>query len=129
MTDSPCGRYAAEMRRKVDSFIEKNNAEQALEDGAETKVLTPEEEAKLLDVKRKQPLQHILSLVRKAFQDYDLIAENDRICVGISGGKDSVALLSALAALRRFYPKKFELRAMTVAMGFPEMDFSVIAAS
>ena len=68
MTDSPCVRYGAEMRRKVDSFIEK---------------------------------KHILSLVRKAVQDYDLIAENDRICVGISGGKDSVALLSALAALRR----------------------------
>ncbi len=69
----------------------------------------------------------MLSLVRKAVQDYDMIAEGDKVCVGISGGKDSMALLSVLAALRRFYPKHFDLQAVTVSMGFENMDFGPVA--
>ena len=55
------------------------------------------------------------------------IKDGDKIAVGISGGKDSLTLLCALAALRRFYPKKFELCAITVDMGFEGSDFSSIA--
>ena len=47
-------------------------------------------------------LQELLGPVRAAVQQYDMIGENDRIAVGLSGGKDSAALLAALAALRRF---------------------------
>ena len=53
-------------------------------------------------------LQELLGPVRAAVQQYDMIGENDRIAVGLSGGKDSAALLAALAALRRFYPIPFQ---------------------
>lgn len=59
-------------------------------------------------------MQKILSKVRKACQDYNLISEGDKIAVGLSGGKDSLVLLGAMALLRRFYPKKFEVVAITI---------------
>ena len=52
-------------------------------------------------------LQRLLSLTRKAMDDYQMIQEGDKIAVGISGGKDSLTLLYAMANLRQFYPKKF----------------------
>ena len=55
-----------------------------------------------------------------------MIADGDRIAVGISGGKDSLTLLYALSGLRRFYPKKFELAALTVDLGFDQYDLSEI---
>ena len=58
-------------------------------------------------------LQQLYSYVRQAIDDYQMIADGDRIAVGISGGKDSLTLLYALSGLRRFYPKKFELAALT----------------
>lgn len=73
-------------------------------------------------------LQRLLSLARRAIDDYHMIEEGDKIAVGISGGKDSLTLLYALSNLRRFYPKKFELEAITVALGFRGMDFSGISA-
>ena len=72
--------------------------------------------------------RRLLSYVRRAVDDYEMITEGDRICVGISGGKDSLALLAGLANLRYFYPKKFELVALTVDMGFDGVDFSEIDA-
>lgn len=71
-------------------------------------------------------LQQLLSYTRKAIDDYHMIEEGDRIAVGISGGKDSLTMLYALANLRRFYPKKFELEAISVDLGFEHMDFSKI---
>ncbi len=79
-------------------------------------------------MKEKDLIRRILSYTRKAVQDYDLIQEGDHVCVGLSGGKDSLALLCALADLRRFYPKKFELSAVTVSLGFPDMDYSGVQA-
>ena len=72
--------------------------------------------------------RRLLSYVRRAVDDYEMIQEGDRICVGISGGKDSLALLAGLAGLRHFYPKRFELVALTVDMGFDGVDFSAIEA-
>ncbi|MGL4799940.1 MAG: tRNA 2-thiocytidine biosynthesis TtcA family protein [Cellulosilyticaceae bacterium] len=69
-------------------------------------------------------IQHLLSYVRRAIQDYDMIQEGDRIAVGISAGKDSLALLLALSYLKRFYPKSFELEAVTVSLGFDNFDLS-----
>ena len=68
--------------------------------------------------------KRILSYTRRAVDDYEMIREGDKIAVGVSAGKDSLALLCALADLRRFYPKKFELCAITVDMGFEGADFS-----
>ena len=69
----------------------------------------------------------LLSYTRRAVDDYSMINDGDKIAVGVSAGKDSLALLCALSQLRRFYPKKFELIAITVDMGFEGMDLSPIA--
>lgn len=71
-------------------------------------------------------LQQVLSLVRKAVDDYHMIEPGDRIAVGISGGKDSLTLLYALQGLRRFYPAAFDLCAVTVDLGFGNLDLSAI---
>ena len=73
-------------------------------------------------------LQRILSFARRAISDYDMIKSNDKVAVGISGGKDSMSLLAAMAELRRFYPVPFTLCAITVDMGFKNADFSPVAA-
>lgn len=67
-------------------------------------------------------LQQLLSYTRKAVDDYQMIEEGDHIAVGISGGKDSLTLLYALHGLKRFYPKKFELSAITVDLGYEKFD-------
>lgn len=71
-------------------------------------------------------LQQLLSHTRKALDDYNMIEDGDRIAIGISGGKDSMTLLYALAHIQRFYPKKFDIEAITVSMGFHDMDFSPV---
>jgi tRNA 2-thiocytidine biosynthesis protein TtcA len=72
-------------------------------------------------------LQQLLSYTRKALDDYNMIEDGDRIAIGISGGKDSLTLLYALSNIRRFYPKRFELEAITVNMGFEEADFTAVS--
>ena len=69
-------------------------------------------------------LQKILSKVRRAVDEYHMIEEGDRIAVGVSGGKDSLTLLVALAELRRFYPKKFEVVGVSLDMGYPDVSFA-----
>ena len=71
-------------------------------------------------------LQKLCSYTRRAVDDYQLIADGDHIAVGISGGKDSLTLLYALAGLRRFYPKKFSLSALTVDLGHDGIRYSEV---
>lgn len=71
-------------------------------------------------------LQQLYSLVRKAIDDYHMIEENDRIAVGISGGKDSLTLLYALHGLKNFYPKRFSIHAVTVDLGFGNLNLEDI---
>ena len=56
-------------------------------------------------------MQKLLSKTRQAINDFNMINDNDKIAVGLSGGKDSLTLLYALAGLKRFYPNKFEIDA------------------
>ena len=67
-------------------------------------------------------MQRILSYIRKAIEDYNMIEEGDKIGVALSGGKDSISLLMGMKALQRFYPKKFELVAITVDPGSDTFD-------
>ena len=72
-------------------------------------------------------MKRLLSYTRRAIDDYSMIEEGDKIAVGVSAGKDSLTLLCAMAYLRRFYPKKFDLIAITIDMGFEGgMDFSPV---
>jgi len=71
-------------------------------------------------------LQQLYSVVRKAIDDYQMIEENDKIAIGISGGKDSLAMLYALSGLRRFYPQKFEVHAITIDLGFDNLNLDKI---
>lgn len=73
-------------------------------------------------------VQQLYSFARRAIDDYQMIADGDKIAVGISGGKDSLALLYALAGLRRFYPNPFELVAISVDLGYEGFDLSKIQA-
>lgn len=73
-------------------------------------------------------LQQVFSYVRKAIDDYHMIEENDKIAIGISGGKDSLTLLYALHGLQRFYPKHFDIYAVTVDLGFQNLNLEEIKA-
>jgi tRNA(Ile)-lysidine synthetase-like protein len=72
-------------------------------------------------------LQKLLSYTRRAIDCYQMIDEGDKLAVGISGGKDSLTLLYALAELKKFYPKKFDVIAITVNLGFENFDTSDIS--
>ena len=63
-------------------------------------------------------MQKLLGQMRKAIEEYGMIEEGDRIAVGVSGGKDSLALLCGLARLRRFLGREFSLFAVTLDLGF-----------
>lgn len=73
-------------------------------------------------------LQQVLSLTRRAIDDYHMIQAGDKIAIGISGGKDSLTLLYALHGLKRFYPESFDIHAVTVDLGFGNQNFDQIKA-
>lgn len=72
-------------------------------------------------------MQHILGLVRRCVEDYHMIDPGETVAVGVSGGKDSLLTLAALAQLRRFYPVPFNVHAITLETGTPGMSFDAVA--
>lgn len=72
-------------------------------------------------------MQKILGYMRKAIEDYNMIEDGDKIAVGLSGGKDSTTLLLGLKTLQRFYPKKFEIVAVTINPGFDNFDVTALS--
>lgn len=72
-------------------------------------------------------LQKLYSYLRQAIDKYNMIEDGDKIAIGVSGGKDSLTLLYGLSGLRRFYPKKFDVVAVTVDLGYEGFDCSEIA--
>lgn len=71
-------------------------------------------------------MQKLLSKIRRAVDDYHMIEDGDKIAVGVSGGKDSLTLLCALAELRRFYPAKFEVVGVSLHMGYPDVSYNEV---
>ena len=71
-------------------------------------------------------MQRILSYMRKAIEDYNMIEENDKIAICLSGGKDSITMLHAFKALQRFYPKKFDIIAISINPGFEFFDTKLL---
>ena len=72
-------------------------------------------------------MQKILGQVRRCVEDYHMIDAGDVVAVGVSGGKDSLVTLTALARLRVFYPIPFTVRAITLETGAPGMSFDAVA--
>ena len=72
-------------------------------------------------------MQHILGQVRRCVEDYHMIEAGDKVAVGVSGGKDSLLTLTALARLRDFYPIPFQVEAITLETGTPGMSFDAVA--
>ena len=73
-------------------------------------------------------MKKVLGCIRKADQEFDMIQDNDKICVGVSGGKDSVLLLYCLSLYKKFADVKFDVVGVHIEMGFPNMDFSEVDA-
>lgn len=71
-------------------------------------------------------MQRILSHMRKAIEEYHMIEEGDKIAVCLSGGKDSITMLHAFKALQRFYPKKFQIIAVSIDPGFEFFDTDLL---
>ena len=71
-------------------------------------------------------MQKILSHMRKAIEEYHMIEEGDKIAICLSGGKDSITMLNAFKALQRFYPKHFEIIAISIDPGFEFFDTNLL---
>jgi len=77
-------------------------------------------------VRSYKDIQSLLSYVRRAVDDFDMIREGETVAVGVSGGKDSLTLLCTMVALSRFHPKNFSVKAVCIDAGFEGADFTPV---
>jgi len=73
-------------------------------------------------------MKEVLGCIRRCDKDFDLIQAGDTVCVGVSGGKDSMLLLYAMALYRKFCPNKYHLIAATLHMGLEPFDLEPVRA-
>lgn len=73
-------------------------------------------------------LEKLCSVTRKGLDDFNMLREGERVAVGVSGGKDSLALVTALTKIASYHPKRFSVLAVTVDLGFEGADFSALTA-
>lgn len=71
-------------------------------------------------------MQKILGYMRKAIDNYNMIEDGDKIAIGLSGGKDSITMLMGFKNLQRFYPKKFDIIAITINPGFDGFNTDIL---
>lgn len=89
-------------------------------------MITPFERIGKGNAQKIMKLQQLLSVTRKAVDEYQMIEDGDKIAIGVSGGKDSLTLLYALHGLKRFYPHPFTIEAITVDLGFEGVSMAPI---
>ena len=111
--------------------MEENTVNCACDDDAACEKSVPSPDGRAVYRADFPVIRRLLSCTRRAVDEYGMIEEGDRIAVCLSGGKDSIALLCALINLSVYYPKHFELVAVTADMSFedigrPAMDFSPV---
>ena len=73
-------------------------------------------------------MKEVLGCLRRADEDFSMIAPGDHVAVGVSGGKDSLLLLYALALYRRCCRHPYTLTAVTLTMGLEPFDLSKVRA-
>jgi len=72
-------------------------------------------------------MKQVLGYLRRADEEYGMILPGEKLAVGVSGGKDSMALLYALHLYQYFSKKGYTLHAFTVDLGFGNFDIAAIA--
>jgi len=73
-------------------------------------------------------MKRVLGCIRRADEKYHMLADGDKVCVGVSGGKDSLLLMRALKLYQRFAKARFEVCAVMLDLGLKQQDTSAISA-
>ncbi len=73
-------------------------------------------------------MKRVLGCIRRADERYHMIRANDKICVGVSGGKDSLLLMYGLKLYQQFSKTPYELMAVMLDLGISDQDFSPVEA-
>jgi len=71
-------------------------------------------------------MKRVLGCIRRADERFQMIRPGDKICIGVSGGKDSLLLMYGLKLYQRFCKKPYDLQAVILDLGVAEQDFSPV---
>ena len=73
-------------------------------------------------------MKRVLGSIRRADERYRMIEDGDRVCIGVSGGKDSLLLMEAMKLYQRFCYTRFDVCAVMLDLGLRQQDTSAIEA-